>query len=114
MLFRSQAHARGVRVVGATVPPFEDALKGTPLEGHFSPAKDTLRQALNRWIREGGAFDAVADFDAVLRDPARPTHLRAEFDSGDHLHPGDAGYRAMARAIDLEALLAPAHAQGRP
>lgn len=110
----AQAHARGVRVVGATVPPFEDALKGTPLEGHFSPAKDALRQALNRWIREGGAFDAVADFDAVLRDPARPTRLRAEFDSGDHLHPGDAGYEGMARAVDLDALLAPAHAQGRP
>jgi len=105
-----QAHLQGVRVVGATVPPFEDALKGTPLEGHYSPAKESVRQALNAWIRSAGAFDAVVDFDQVLRDPSRPTRLRAEFDSGDHLHPNDAGYEAMARAIDLQGLLgAPAH-----
>jgi lysophospholipase L1-like esterase len=60
---------------------------------------------VNRWIREAGAFDAVVDFDALLRDPARPSHLRAAMDSGDHLHPGDAGYRTMAQSIDLEALL---------
>jgi len=100
-----QAHRRGVRLVVGTVPPFEDALKGTPLEGHYTPEKEVLRQALNRWIRESTAFDAVVDFDAVLRDPARPTRLRAELDSGDHLHPGDAGYRVMAEAIDLQALL---------
>jgi lysophospholipase L1-like esterase len=100
-----QAHTRGVRVVGATLPPFKDALKGTPLEGHFSPAKDAARRALNRWIRESAAFDAVVDMDAVLRDPLDPARLRAEFDSGDHLHPNDAGYRAMAAAVDLQALL---------
>ncbi|MCM5682187.1 SGNH/GDSL hydrolase family protein [Schlegelella sp. S2-27] len=105
-----QARARGVRVVGATLPPFKDALKGTPLEGHYSPEKDALRQRLNRWIREAGVFDAVVDFDAVLRDPADPARLRADFDSGDHLHPGDAGYRAMAEAIDLSALLGAAAA----
>lgn len=99
------AHAREVRVVAATLPPFEDALKGTPLEGHHSPEKDALRQALNRWIRESGAFDAVLDADAVLRDPLRPTRLRPGFDSGDHLHPGDAGYRALADAVDLPSLL---------
>jgi lysophospholipase L1-like esterase len=104
----AQAHARGVRVVGATVPPFEDALKGTPLEGHYSPQKELLRQQLNRWIRSAGAFDAVVDFDALLRDPAHPSRLRADFDSGDHLHPGDTGYRAMAEAIDLPTLLSPA------
>lgn len=100
----AQAHLRGVRVVGATLPPFEGALAGTPFEGHYSPAKEATRQALNAWIRESGAFDAVVDFDRVLRDPARPIRLRAEFDSGDHLHPNDAGYRAMAQAVDLEAL----------
>jgi lysophospholipase L1-like esterase len=100
-----QAHLRGVRVVGATIAPFEDALKGTPLEGHFSPRKDATRRAVNEWIRGAGVFDAVVDFDRLLRDPDRPSRLRAEFDSGDHLHPGDAGYRAMAQAIDLQALL---------
>lgn len=100
-----QAHARGVRVIGATLPPFEHALQGTPLEGHHSPAKEALRQALNAWIRSAGAFDAVVDFDAVLRDPAHPSRLLPALDSGDHLHPGDAGYRRMAEAIDLGALL---------
>ena len=106
----AQAHLHGVRVVGATVPPFEDALQGTPLEGHYSPAKEAVRQALNAWIRDGGAFDSVVDFDRVLRDPARPARLRATFDSGDHLHPNDAGYSAMAQALDVEMLLG---SQGR-
>jgi lysophospholipase L1-like esterase len=101
----AMARTHNVRIVGGTIPPFGDALAGTPLAGHYSPEKDAVRQAVNRWIREAGAFDAVADFDALLRDPHRPSHLRAEMDSGDHLHPGDAGYRAMAEAIDLEALL---------
>ncbi|MDR7335010.1 SGNH/GDSL hydrolase family protein [Roseateles asaccharophilus] len=100
-----QARARGVHVIGATLPPFRDALKGTPLEGHYSPQKEALRQALNHWIREAGAFDAVVDFDAVLRDPVQPDRLRPDLDSGDHLHPGDAGYRAMAKAIVLPLLL---------
>ena len=104
----AQAHLNGVRVVGATVPPFEDALQGTPLEGHYSPAKDAVRQSLNAWIRTAGAFDAVVDFDQVLRDPLRPQRLRAEYDSGDHLHPNDAGYAAMAAAVDLRSLLPPA------
>ncbi|MET0310805.1 MAG: SGNH/GDSL hydrolase family protein [Burkholderiaceae bacterium] len=104
----AKARSAGVRVIGATLPPFEDALKGTPLEGHHSPAKESMRQELNAWIRNGGAFDGVIDFDAVLRDPARPARLAAAFDSGDHLHPGDAGYKAMADAIDLNALVGPA------
>lgn len=100
----AMARTHNVRIVGGTIPPFGDALAGTPLAGHYSPGKDAVRQAVNRWIREAGAFDAVVDFDALLRDPARPSHLRAAMDSGDHLHPGDAGYRAMADAIDLDAL----------
>ncbi|MBS0451632.1 MAG: SGNH/GDSL hydrolase family protein [Proteobacteria bacterium] len=103
----AQAHVHGVRVIGATVPPFEDALKGTPLEGHYSPAKEAVRQALNAWIRTAGAFDAVVDFDKELRDPSRPTRLRPEYDSGDHLHPNDAGYEAMANVVNLQALLMP-------
>lgn len=101
----AQAQAQNVRVIGATIPPNEGALQGTPLEGHHSAAKEQVRLATNRWIRESGAFDAVLDFDAVLRDPALPARLQVALDSGDHLHPGDAGYRAMAQAIDLQVLL---------
>lgn len=103
-----QAHARGVRFIAGTVPPFEQALQGTPLEGHYSPRKDALRHAFNAWIRDTDAFDGIVDFDALLRDPSRPSRLDAALDSGDHLHPGDAGYRRMAEAIDLQALLGPA------
>ncbi len=60
-----------------------------------------MREALNSWIRSGGAFDAVADFETATADPTNPKRLRPEFDPGDHLHPNDAGYRAMAGAIDL-------------
>ncbi|TWI67365.1 lysophospholipase L1-like esterase [Pseudoduganella lurida] len=100
------AHARGVRVTGGTLPPFEHALEGTPYAGHYSPEKEALRQRLNDWIRLGAAFDAVVDFDAVLRDPARPQRMKGNYDSGDHLHPGDAGYRAMAAAVVIGALQA--------
>ena len=103
--FVERAHVHGLRVIGTTVPPFEGALQGTPLEGHHSPAKERVRQAVNAWLRTSGTFDAVVDFDAVLRDPAHPTRLRPAFDSGDHLHPGDTGYRAMAEAVDLDTLV---------
>jgi lysophospholipase L1-like esterase len=99
------AHARGVRVTAGTLPPFEGALEGTPFAGHYSPEKERLRKELNRWIRNCGLFDAVVDFDAVLRDPDRPQRLRKAFDSGDHLHPGDAGYRKMAETVNLGVLL---------
>jgi lysophospholipase L1-like esterase len=101
----AEARMHQVRIVGATLPPFEGALSGTPFEGHFSPAKDAVRMAVNRWIRTGGGFDAVIDFDALLRDPDRSSRMLPAFDSGDHLHPGDAGYKAMADAIALETLL---------
>jgi lysophospholipase L1-like esterase len=68
-------------------------------------AKEQKRQAVNKWIRESGAFDGVIDFDAVVRDPNRPSHIEAAYDSGDHLHPNDAGYKAMAESIDLELLM---------
>lgn len=100
-----QAHSRGLRIIGTTLTPFEGALPGTPLANYYHADKDALRQALNQWIRHGGGFDAVVDFDAALRDPAQPSRLGQRFDSGDHLHPGDAGNRAMADAVDLNALL---------
>ncbi|GGX02762.1 hypothetical protein GCM10007242_04800 [Pigmentiphaga litoralis] len=100
-----QAHGRGVRVIGATLTPFEGALPNTPLDDYYSVEKDTLRQVLNAWIRHSGAFDAVVDLDAALRDPSHPARLAAKFDSGDRLHPGDEGNRAMADAVDLDALI---------
>ncbi|NDV89132.1 SGNH/GDSL hydrolase family protein [Aurantimonas aggregata] len=99
------ADANNVRLIGATLPPFEGALNGTPLGNYYDPEKDALRHEINRWIRERGAFDAIVDFDAVLRDPGHPARINPAFDSGDHLHPGDEGNRAMADAIDLDALL---------
>jgi lysophospholipase L1-like esterase len=79
-------------------------LHGTPLSGHYNPAKDAVRREVNRWIRESGVFDAVVDFDAVLRDPAHPARLLPAYDSGDNLHPNDAGYQAMAQALDMATL----------
>lgn len=103
----AQLQAQGLRVIGGTLLPFEGALAGTPRAGFHTPEKDALRRQVNDWIRHGGAFDAVIDFDAVLRDPARPERLAARFDSGDHLHPGDEGLRAMGEAVDLDLLLPP-------
>ena len=95
----AQARARGVKVVGGTLIPFRDALHGTPFAGYWSPAKEATRQAVNAWIRGGGEFDAMVDFDAAMRDPADATRMLPLYDSGDHLHPGDAGYAAMAGAV---------------
>lgn len=98
------AKIRQVRILGATLPPFEGALHGTPFAGHFSVAKDAVRRAVNDWLRSAHEFDAIIDFDAVLRDPIHPARMLPSYDSGDHLHPGDAGYQAMADAVDLPAL----------
>ena len=100
----AQARRRGVRVIGATLTPFAGALPGTPLDDYYQPEKDALRQQLNAWIRASGSFDAVLDFDAWARDPAHPQRLLPAYDSGDHLHPGDAGNRALAEKIDLSLL----------
>jgi lysophospholipase L1-like esterase len=97
----ARAHARDMRIIGATLTPFEDTFHGNPLYGYYSEAKEAKRQAINQWIRTSGAFDGVIDFDAAARDPANPKHIRAEFDSGDHLHPQDTGYKAMAESVDL-------------
>lgn len=107
------AQARGIRITVGTLPPFEGALEGTPFAGHYSPQKEALRKRLNDWIRRAGIFDAVVDFDAALRDPDRPQRLRAAFDSGDHLHPGDAGYRIMADAVDIGVIVARHPGAGR-
>lgn len=102
----SRAHANGVRVIGGTLPPFADALPGTPLAAtYYSREKDALRVQVNEWIRKSGAFDAVIDYDVILADPKAPAHLAPTFDSGDHLHPSDAGNKAMADGVDLDTLI---------
>jgi lysophospholipase L1-like esterase len=100
----ARAHAHDMRIIGATLTPFEDTFRGNPLFGYYNEEKEAKRQAVNRWIRTSGAFDGVIDFDAATRDPDNPKHIRADFDSGDHLHPQDTGYKAMADSIDLEVL----------
>lgn len=87
----ARAHERGIVVYGATLTPF----------GRGRPENEAKRQAINQWIRTSGVYDGVIDFDAVLRDPRQPTHMLPAYDSGDSLHPSDAGYAAMGNAIDL-------------
>ena len=94
----SRAHAHGLKVMGATLTPEE----GVPTA---SARGEAIRLAANEWIRTSRAFDAVVDFDAVLRDPSRPARLRLDFDPGDHIHPNDVGNRAMADAFDLSVLI---------
>ncbi len=100
----ARAHLHKMRIIGATLTPFEETFKGTPLEGYYNADKEKKRQAINKWIRESGAFDGVLDFDAVVRNPSRPSYIQAIYDAGDHLHPNDAGYKAMAESIDLKLL----------
>ena len=84
----------GLKIVGATLTPFQGA-------GYYSAAGEAEREAINLWIRTSGAFDGVIDFDQAVRDPAAPLRLLPAYDSGDHLHPNDAGYQAMANAVNL-------------
>ena len=93
----ARVHSHGLKIYGATLTPFE----GTIYPGYFTTDGETKREAINHFIRTSGAFDAVIDFDAAVRDPAHPTRMLPAFDSGDHLHPNDAGYLAMADAINL-------------
>lgn len=89
-----RARERGLRVIGATLTPFGGS-------GGFTAAGEIDRRTVNHWIRTSGVFDAVIDFDQLLRDPRRPTRLLTAYDPGDHLHPSAAGYAAMAAAVDL-------------
>jgi lysophospholipase L1-like esterase len=93
----ARAHAKGIKVYGATLTPFEPA--DWP---YYTPQSESKRQVVNAWIRSSGAFDAVIDFDKIVRDPTHPSRYLPAYDSGDHLHPNDAGYKAMADAIDLK------------
>ena len=90
----TRAHSRGFKIFGCTLTPFEDA-------PYFTQDGEAKREAVNNFIRTSGAYDGVIDFDAAVRDPAHPNKLLPANDSGDHLHPNDSGYQAMANAIDL-------------
>ena len=89
-----RAHLRGIRVIGATLTPYVGAT-------YASDEGEVMREALNEWIRTSGAYDAVFDFDKVVQDPANPKQILASLNIRDHLHPNDAGYKAMADSIDL-------------
>ena len=90
----ARAHAREITVIGATLPPFEGFV-------YYTPAREAVRRAANDWIRASGEFDAVADVEFALRDPANPTRILPAYDGGDRLHPNDAGYQAIANAFPL-------------
>lgn len=90
----ARAHGHGLRIIGGTILPYDGA-------GYFTAEGEATRQTVNAWIRAPGNFDAVIDFDAAIREPAKPTRMRAEWHAGDWLHPNDAGYRAMGDAVDL-------------
>ncbi|MFE9611244.1 SGNH/GDSL hydrolase family protein [Streptomyces sp. NPDC006012] len=92
-----EAHAAGVDVIGATLMPDQG-------NGYYTPAAEEIRQSVNRWIRTSDAFDGVIDFDKTMRDPADPAALNPAYDAGDHIHPNDAGMKAMADAVDLRLL----------
>jgi len=94
----AQTHEAGLKIFGGTLTPFKGA-------GYYSDAGEAKREAVNQWIRTSGAFDGVIDFDAVVQDPSDPLMMNPQYDSGDHLHPNDAGYQAMANAIPLRLLL---------
>jgi lysophospholipase L1-like esterase len=89
-----QAHQHGIKIFGATLTPYGGA-------GYYSDTGEQVREAVNDWIRSSGTFDGVIDFDQITRDPQNPTHFNPAYDSGDHLHPSDEGYKAMGEGIDL-------------
>jgi lysophospholipase L1-like esterase len=95
--FVARAHTRGVRVVAGTISPYSGSLR-------YAPAGERTRRVVNAFIRRGGLFDGVIDFDAAVAAPAGPSRMRPAYDSGDHLHPNDAGQRAITRAVPLKVL----------
>ncbi len=100
-----RAHAHGIRFVAVTLTPFIDTFKGTPLAGYYTPEKEKIRLAVNNWIRSNKTADGLIDFDKVIEDPAKPGYVLPAYDCGDHLHPNDAGYQAMAKSVDLKVLV---------
>jgi lysophospholipase L1-like esterase len=100
-----RTHARGLRFVAVTLTPFVNTFQGTPLAGYYTPEKEAIREQVNAWIRSNKTADGLIDFDKLLEDPQHPNHINPAFDCGDHLHPNDKGYQAMAKAVDLKVLV---------
>jgi len=90
----ARAHAKGLKIYGATIAPYEGA-------AYYAPEGDAVRQAINQWMRTSKEFDAVLDFDAAFRDPAHAARMKEEYQVGDHLHGSDAGYKVVAGSVDL-------------
>jgi lysophospholipase L1-like esterase len=97
----ARGHRKGIHVIGTTNPPFENSAFEGLVTAFYTPQREAVRQKVNDWIRSGGEFDGVIDFDAVLRDPSHPTQLLPAYDSGDHLHPNNAGCIAEANAVPI-------------
>lgn len=100
-----RAHEHGLRFVAVTLTPFGAAFQGTPMSGYYSPEKEVIREQVNGWIRQNKTAEGLLDFDKVLADPKNPQHINPAYDCGDHLHPNDAGYQAMAKAVSLNVLV---------
>ena len=95
------SHRKGIQVIGTTNPPFENSAFEGLVAAFYTPEREAVRRKVNDWIRSGGEFDGVVDLDAVLRDPSHPSQLLPAYDSGDHLHPNDAGCIAEGNAFPL-------------
>jgi lysophospholipase L1-like esterase len=94
----ARAHEHGIRIIGATLTPYEGSF-------YASPAGEMVREAFNHWIRSSGEFDGVIDFAPAVADPVDPLTIDRRYNESDHLHPNDAGYKAMADAIDLSVIV---------
>jgi lysophospholipase L1-like esterase len=105
----ARAHAKGLRIFASTLLPYE----GTAIPGYFNEEGEKVRQAFNEWMRTAKEYDGIVDFDQVMRDPSHPAKMLEKYDSGDHLHPNDAGYQAMANAFNLAFLKEGAKGSGR-
>jgi lysophospholipase L1-like esterase len=101
----ARARTRDIKIIGATLPPFEGFV-------YYTAARDAVRRAANNWMRASGEFDALFDVEAALRDPANPARILPAYDSGDRLHPNDAGYHAMANAVPLAPFVSGSTADG--
>jgi len=99
----ARAHKKGIRILRATMTPFKNSQEYAP--GYWTPQKERIREIVNAWIRGRGHFDGVFDFARAVADPHDPQIINPIYDGGDHLHPNDAGYLAMANTINLKLLL---------